>query len=225
MSTLCRPPVLSLRPPRAQAMAPSPLRRPPRAIANLLPSSSSSISLSTSVGYAALPLHRRLLHNREALSLNLVAFAAVIASSWVFFAAIPGLLASRRAAETAAAELELAAEELPRAMAAARRSSAEICELAAELADLGREIGRGVRASAEAAKELRQAMAAPPVLSRPNSAAAMREEGEATAARKVRQGIVKGRSVLSAVLAVGRFSKWAIRLIAAARRRKNGVES
>ncbi|KAI5061884.1 hypothetical protein GOP47_0022423 [Adiantum capillus-veneris] len=66
----------------------------------------------------------------------------------LFLAAIPTLLAFKRAAESLEKLLEVTREELPGTMAAVRLSGMEISDLTMELSDLGQEISSGVKSSA-----------------------------------------------------------------------------
>jgi hypothetical protein len=60
-----------------------------------------------------------------------------ISASWLFFAAIPTLLAFKKAAESLEKLLDVTREELPDTMAAVRLSGMEISDLTMELSDLG----------------------------------------------------------------------------------------
>ncbi|CAI6008317.1 unnamed protein product, partial [Closterium sp. NIES-65] len=67
------------------------------------------------------------------------------ALSGIIFAAIPALLAVRRAAQAVERLAATAREELPGTMAAVRLSGMEISDLTMELSDLSHEISQGVR--------------------------------------------------------------------------------
>ncbi|KAJ3695595.1 hypothetical protein LUZ60_000972 [Juncus effusus] len=84
--------------------------------------------------------------------LNVTACAVAISASWLFFSAIPTLLAFRKAANSLEKLLEVTAEELPDTMAAVRLSGMEISDLTTELSDLGQEITQGVRSSTRAVR-------------------------------------------------------------------------
>lgn len=84
--------------------------------------------------------------------LNCTACVAAISASWLFFCAIPALLAFKRAAESLEKLLDVTAEELPDTMAAVRLSGMEISDLTMELSDLGQEITQGVKRSTRAVR-------------------------------------------------------------------------
>ncbi|CAA7395858.1 unnamed protein product [Spirodela intermedia] len=190
-------------------------------------SSDSGVSLTASVGSPPpAPALQWRLDGRHVLVLNILACAAGIASSWLLFSAIPTLLAFKRAAESIEKLLDATREELPDTMAAVRLSGMEISDLTMELSELGQEISQGVRSSTRAVRQaegrLRGLMAAPP-----STAAVQRNEeaaapAMAAAARNLREGIVKGRSAVGVILALSRFSQWALGFIAA-RRQKDGI--
>ncbi|PIA47941.1 hypothetical protein AQUCO_01400500v1, partial [Aquilegia coerulea] len=92
------------------------------------------------------------LTNRHVLVLNAVACLVAISTSWLFFSAIPALLAFRRAAESLEKLMDVMREELPDTMAAVRLSGMEISDLTMELSDLGQEITKGVRSSTQAVR-------------------------------------------------------------------------
>jgi hypothetical protein len=73
-----------------------------------------------------------------------------ISASWLFFAAIPTLLAFKKAAESLEKLLDVTREELPDTMAAVRLSGMEISDLTMELSDLGQGITQGVKSSTRA---------------------------------------------------------------------------
>ncbi|CAI5995886.1 unnamed protein product [Closterium sp. NIES-64] len=76
------------------------------------------------------------------------------ALSGIIFAAIPALLAVRRAAQAVERLAATAREELPGTMAAVRLSGMEISDLTMELSDLSHEISQGVRSPARASRYL-----------------------------------------------------------------------
>ncbi|WCJ31793.1 hypothetical protein M5689_013251 [Euphorbia peplus] len=87
------------------------------------------------------------LTQRHLLSLNLIACAAAISATWLFFSAIPALLAFKRAAQSLENLMDAAREELPDTMAAIRLSGMEISDLTMELTDIGQGLTQGVRSS------------------------------------------------------------------------------
>ncbi|XP_010261122.1 PREDICTED: uncharacterized protein LOC104600025 isoform X2 [Nelumbo nucifera] len=92
------------------------------------------------------------LTHRHILILNAIACTVAISASWLFFSAIPTLLAFKRAAESLEKLLDVTREELPDTMAAVRLSGMEISDLTMELSDLGQEITQGVRRSTRAVR-------------------------------------------------------------------------
>jgi hypothetical protein len=79
-----------------------------------------------------------------------VLLQTAISASWLFFAAIPTLLAFKKAAESLEKLLDVTREELPDTMAAVRLSGMEISDLTMELSDLGQGITQGVKSSTRA---------------------------------------------------------------------------
>ncbi|XP_065873237.1 uncharacterized protein [Euphorbia lathyris] len=92
------------------------------------------------------------LTQRHLLFLNFIACAAAISATWLFFSAIPTLLAFKRAAESLEKLMDATREELPDTMAAIRLSGMEISDLTMELSDIGQEITQGVRSSTKAVR-------------------------------------------------------------------------
>ncbi|XP_037495880.1 uncharacterized protein LOC105636534 isoform X2 [Jatropha curcas] len=92
------------------------------------------------------------LSKRHIVMLNVIACAAAISATWLFFSAIPALLAFKRAAESLEKLMDATREELPDTMAAIRLSGMEISDLTMELSDLGQEITQGVRSSTRAVR-------------------------------------------------------------------------
>ncbi|CAI5476091.1 unnamed protein product [Closterium sp. Yama58-4] len=86
------------------------------------------------------------------LTLGFVACSISAALSGIIFAAIPALLAVRRAAQAVERLATTAREELPGTMAAVRLSGMEISDLTMELSDLSHEISQGVRSPARASR-------------------------------------------------------------------------
>nr|CAD1825168.1 unnamed protein product [Ananas comosus var. bracteatus] len=148
-------------------------------------------------------------------------FGSVVAisASWLFFSAIPTLLAFRKAAESLEKLLDVTAEELPDTMAAVRLSGMEISDLTMEISDLGHEITQGVRSSTRAVRvaedRLRLLTNMAPVVS-VQGKATLRNETEteiqgpmlARTARNLREGIVKGRAGFGVIFSIIQFSRW-----------------
>lgn len=110
---------------------------------------------TTSVGSSSsssLQLSQWKLSHRHILVLNVIACAAAVSATWLFFSAIPALLAFKRAAESLEKLMDVTREELPETMAAVRLSGMEISDLTMELSDLGQEITQGVRSSTKAVR-------------------------------------------------------------------------
>ncbi|KAG0565509.1 hypothetical protein KC19_8G195900 [Ceratodon purpureus] len=83
--------------------------------------------------------------------LVVISFTALVTAGFMGIlvaAAIPSLLAIKKAAEALEKLADTAREELPGTMAAIRLSGMEISDLTMELNDLGQEISKGVRSSA-----------------------------------------------------------------------------
>ncbi|XVE83233.1 hypothetical protein DITRI_Ditri16bG0071200 [Diplodiscus trichospermus] len=119
-------------------------------------SSSSEPSASThyisSVGSPSLQLSQWTFTNRHIFVLNVIACAVAVSATWLFFSAIPTLLAFKRAAESLEKLMDVTREELPDTMAAVRLSGMEISNLTMELSDLGQEITQGARSSTRAVR-------------------------------------------------------------------------
>ncbi|XWS41484.1 hypothetical protein CRYUN_Cryun17cG0085700 [Craigia yunnanensis] len=111
------------------------------------PEPSVSTHYISSVGSSSLQLSQWTLTNRHILVLNVIACAVAVSATWLFFSAIPTLLAFKRAAESLEKLMDVTREELPDTMAAVRLSGMEISDLTMELSDLGLEITQGVRSS------------------------------------------------------------------------------
>ncbi|XP_042506412.1 uncharacterized protein LOC122082725 isoform X2 [Macadamia integrifolia] len=114
---------------------------------------SSSYPLTSSV---ASPLSLHLtdwnLTHRHIFILNVIACVVAVSTSWLFFSAIPTLLAFKRAAESLEKLFDVTREELPDTMDAVRLSGMEISDLTMELSDLGQEITQGVKSSTRAVR-------------------------------------------------------------------------
>ncbi|XP_018442781.1 uncharacterized protein LOC108814666 isoform X2 [Raphanus sativus] len=188
-------------------------------------SSESSSRLTSSVGQPPLQLSQwTLTPQRHFVLLNVVACVTAISASWLFLAAIPTLLAFKKAAESLEKLLDVTREELPDTMAALRLSGMEISDLTMELSDLGQGITQGVKSSTRAIRvaedRLRRFTNMNP--------ASMQEEEEvmhqtkrketepavARAARNFKEGIVKGRSLWQLFFTFARFSKTATSYLA-----------
>ena len=79
--------------------------------------------------------------------LNVIALTTTISATWLFYSAIPTLLAFKRVVESLEKLLDVTREKLPGIMAAVRLSGMEISDLTMELSDLGQEMTQGVRSS------------------------------------------------------------------------------
>ncbi|XP_058010247.1 uncharacterized protein LOC110671113 isoform X5 [Hevea brasiliensis] len=89
---------------------------------------------------------------RHILMLNVIACSVAVSATWLFFSAIPTLLAFKRAAESLEKLMDATREGLPDTMAAIRLSGMEISDLTTELSDLGQEITQGFRSSTRAVR-------------------------------------------------------------------------
>ncbi|XP_024360025.1 uncharacterized protein [Physcomitrium patens] len=107
--------------------------------------------LVSSVGTASpAPISFRDWHmaDKQLLVISAAAFATTGFMAILLAAAIPSLLAIKKAAEALEKLADTAREELPGTMAAIRLSGMEISDLTMELNELGQEISKGVRSSA-----------------------------------------------------------------------------
>ncbi|GAV66522.1 hypothetical protein CFOL_v3_10032 [Cephalotus follicularis] len=209
------------------------LRLPPRRFASSLssqseyvptasPEPSISSHYTSSVGSSAgLHLSQWSLTQRHILILNLIACATAISTTWLFFSAIPTLLAFKKAAESLEKLMDVTREELPDTMAAVRLSGMEISDLTMELSDLGQEITRGVRSSTRAVQmaenRLRRLTNMTPSVSVQEVTSLQTDAGGpvlARTARGIREGIVRGRSLLRVFFTLTRFSKLALNYLA-----------
>lgn len=172
---------------------------------------------STSVGspQPSISLSHWNLGPNHILLLNIIACTVAVSSAWLFFSAIPTLLAFRRAAESLEKSLDAMREEVPDTMAAMRLSGMEISDLTMELSDLGQEIRQGVRSSTRAVRvaeeRLRSLTFMSPIVSTQglNSQREMERPQLAKNARTLREGIVKGRALFGAIFGASQFSRWA----------------
>lgn len=99
------------------------------------------------------PVHQQWhLTDQHLFLLTTIACVTGGAVTALFVAAIPTLLAFKKAAESLEKLLEVTREELPGTMAAVRLSGMEISDLTMELSELGQEISSGVKSSARAVR-------------------------------------------------------------------------
>lgn len=173
-------------------------------------------NLNSTVGSSSAPqLSQWTLTHRHIHILNFIACAAAISTTWLFFSAIPTLLAFRRAAESLEKLMDVTREELPDTMAAVRLSGMEISDLTMELSDIGQGLTQGVRSSTRAVRlaeeRLRQFSSTPQSATVQGLLVPMetRTAGPALAkkARDLREGIVKGRQVLQMLFTLTRYSR------------------
>ncbi|KAK9166569.1 hypothetical protein Scep_001760 [Stephania cephalantha] len=184
------------------------------------PTASPPSILTSSVGSPQLGSHfapQWNLTHRHVFILSSLACAVAISASWLFFSAIPTLLAFRKASESLEKLMDAATEELPDTMAAIRLSGMEISDLTMELSDLGQEITRGVRNSTQvvrvAEERLRRLTTMAPTVLKQERGSPDAEPGGAAvarAARGVKEGIVKGREILQIFLSLSHFSRLAL---------------
>uniref|UniRef100_A0A0D3EGL5 DUF948 domain-containing protein n=1 Tax=Brassica oleracea var. oleracea TaxID=109376 RepID=A0A0D3EGL5_BRAOL len=182
-----------------------------------------SSGLTSSVGQPPLQLSQWTLTQKHFVLLNVVACVTAISASWLFLAAIPTLLAFKKAAESLEKLLDVTREELPDTMAALRLSGMEISDLTVELSDLGQGITQGVKSSTRAIRVAEDRLRRDTswlTSMFTSSVASMQEvmhqterkETEpvvAKAARNLKEGIVKGRSLWQLFFTITRFSKTA----------------
>ncbi|KAJ4715582.1 Transmembrane protein [Melia azedarach] len=178
-------------------------------------------SVGSSSYSSSLQLSSWNLTHRHILVLNVIACAAAVSATWLFFSAIPTLLAFKRAAESLEKLMDVTREELPETMAAVRLSGMEISDLTMELSDLGQEITQGVRSSTRAVRlaeeRLRRLTNMAPPASVQVVTSQKTDAGEpvvARTARSVREGIVKGRRILQVFFTLTQFSRMALNYFA-----------
>ncbi|CAA7027148.1 unnamed protein product [Microthlaspi erraticum] len=176
--------------------------------------SSDSSRLTSSVGQPPLQLSQWTLTKKHFVLLNVVACVTAISASWLFLAAIPTLLAFKKAAESVEKLLDVTREELPDTMAAIRLSGMEISDLTMELSDLGQGITQGVKSSTRAIRvaedRLRRLTNTNPASMQEVMHQSKTEKTEpmvAKTARRLKEGIVKGRSLWQLFFTITRFSK------------------
>ncbi|KAI3499836.1 hypothetical protein L1887_35649 [Cichorium endivia] len=157
------------------------------------------------------------LTQRHILVLNFIACAAAISATWLFCAAIPTLLAFKRAAESLEKLLDVTREELPDTMAAVRLSGMEISDLTMELSDLGQEITQGVKSSTRAVRLAEERLRR---LTNMNPSASMQvvvpvksEPVVGRTARGIRENIVKSRAFMQMFFTITNFSKVAFKYL------------
>ncbi|KAL1207903.1 hypothetical protein V5N11_029601 [Cardamine amara subsp. amara] len=178
------------------------------------PEPSVSSHLTSSVGQPPLQVSQWTLTQKHFVLLNVVACITAISASWLFLAAIPTLLAFKKAAESLEKLLDVTREELPGTMAAVRLSGMEISDLTMELSDLGQGITQGVKSSARAIRvaedRLRRLTNTNPASMQEVMYQTKTKEKEPMVAKKARslkEGIVKGRSLWQLFFTITRFSK------------------
>ncbi|KAM7514230.1 hypothetical protein LguiA_003813 [Lonicera macranthoides] len=125
--------------------------------------------------------------------------------------------AFKRAAESMEKLLDVTREELPDTMAAVRLSGMEISDLTMELSDLGQEITQGVKSSTRAVRLAEERLRrltnmAPSAMVQDVVPMETKTAGPVLArtARGIREGIVKGRSILQIFFTFTRFSRMAL---------------
>lgn len=196
------------------------------AIGSSAPSNSASFTASVA-SPPSVSLNQWNLDRRHIFVLNCTACVAAISASWLFFCAIPALLAFKRAAESLEKLLDVTAEELPDTMAAVRLSGMEISDLTMELSDLGQEITQGVKRSTRAVRAaedgLRRLTTMAPIVP-VQGKTTQKDEPEgpvvASTARNMREGIAKGRAIFGVIFSVTQISRWVFNFLAARGRKK-----
>ncbi|KAH7652656.1 hypothetical protein IHE45_19G031200 [Dioscorea alata] len=167
---------------------------------------------------------------RHIYLLNLIACSAAVSTAWLFFSAIPSLLAVKEAAESLEKLLDVTAEELPDAMAAVRLSGMEITDLSMELSDLGQEITDAVRSSTRVIRTAEDRLhyftsMTPTVSMQLQDESNNKMDGPMVAktAKNMREGIAKGRIVFGVLISVMKFSRWALNFFGDRRKKKLSV--
>ncbi|KAL5699249.1 hypothetical protein ACHQM5_030179 [Ranunculus cassubicifolius] len=150
-----------------------------------------------------------------------------LSTSWLFFSAIPALLAFRRAADSVTQLMDVMREELPDTMIAVRLSGMEVSDLTMELSDLGQEVTKGVRCSTKAVHveedRLRSLTTMVPnalVQGHANLKTKTVEPVLAKSARGVPEGIVKGRAFLQMFFSVTQFARVGMNYLASRRQKQ-----
>ncbi|XP_009764438.1 uncharacterized protein [Nicotiana sylvestris] len=206
------------------------IRLPQRQLASLSVQSENASSseplvtshLNSTFGYSSSSAVQWTLTHRHIHILNFIACAAAISATWLFFSAIPTLLAFRRAAESLERLMDVTREELPDTMAAVRLSGMEISDLTMELSDLGQGLTQGVRSSIRAVRlaeeRLRQfsSMAQSANMQGLLVPTETRTTGPALAkkARDLREGIAKGRAALQMLFTLTWYSRMIVNFFA-----------
>ncbi|KAL4644102.1 hypothetical protein ACB092_02G139700 [Castanea dentata] len=172
---------------------------------------------TSTVGSSSLQLPQWNLTNGHIVMLQVIACAVAVSATWLFFSAIPTLLAFKRAAESLEKLMDVTREELPDTMAAVRLSGMEISDLTMELSDMGQEINQGVKSSTRAVRlaeeRLRRLTGMAPAASVQEVASLKTETTVpvlARTARGIREGVVKGRSILQMFFTLVQFSRLAL---------------
>ncbi|GBG86186.1 hypothetical protein CBR_g41090 [Chara braunii] len=152
------------------------------------------------------------------LYLGFIACVTSGALSAMLFAAIPTLLAMKKAAEAMEKLADTAREELPGTMAAIRLSGMEISDLTMELSDLSQEIGDGVRSSARAVQAAEDGLKRVGSYASAQTIALLQERASipvtavkpaaARAADNTRQAIMQARKAVQDLATVRRLTGW-----------------
>ncbi|XP_050876780.1 uncharacterized protein LOC127080512 isoform X2 [Lathyrus oleraceus] len=134
------------------------------------------------------------------------------------------LVAFKKAAESLEKVMDTAREELPDTMTAVKLSAMEISDLTTELTDFGQEITQGVRSSTRAVRSVEQGLRG--LTTMPSSSASLQgmeyspyTEPDSGAllvgrtARDMKEGIIKGRSMLKMFFSLAKFSSFALNFI------------
>ncbi|KAL3678843.1 hypothetical protein R1sor_021799 [Riccia sorocarpa] len=179
---------------------------------------SSEQNTYSSTGTAVLPpivMRQINFTDRHLLLLGLIACATTGALSCILLAAIPTLIAFKKAADSLKKLADTTREELPGTMAAVRLSGMEISDLTMELSDLGQEISEGVRSSTRAVRAAEDGLRR---MGSFTSIAMLQERATdrvqvvrpkvALAARSTREALVRARSLLRGLVTLTRLSTW-----------------
>eukprot|EP00249_Psilotum_nudum_P004889 c18376_g1_i2 orf=145-1032(-) len=131
----------------------------------------------------------------------------------LFVAAIPTMLAFKKAAESLEKLLDVTREELPGTMAAVRLSGMEIGDLTMELSEMGQEITEGVRSSARAVRAaedgLRRMSNLPYIaLFQGHTPRQVVKPAIALETRSLCEQLVQTRSFFHGIMAVKRLTGW-----------------
>ncbi|KAL2614038.1 hypothetical protein R1flu_025730 [Riccia fluitans] len=153
--------------------------------------------------------------DRHLLLLGLIACATTGALSCILLAAIPTLIAFKKAADSVKRLADTAREELPGTMAAVRLSGMEISDLTMELSDLGQEISEGVRSSSRAVRAAEDGLrrmgsftSMAMLQERATDQVQLMRPKVALAARSTREALVRARSLLRGLVTLTRLSTW-----------------